>query len=237
MKNPIRYLVLGMAALVAASCFSHAANAQPRMICEYNASQPTLFTGAPGAIQCDVKGNIRTVITTSGDTSAVATGNNVGDGSLNSLNRLFVYSANELSNGTSWDWMRSVPGATAGLGGGVLAVADIPNSSANSAIVPAKCTAVCGSLIVKAAAGNLYRVAITTGASAGYLMVFDATTPPADGTVTPVLCRAVAANASLDVSHAGAPDRYSTGITAVFSTTGCFTKTISATAAIEAMAM
>jgi len=75
-------------------------------------------------------------------------------------------------------------------------------------------------------------VAITTGGAAGFLMVFDATSAPADGAVTPRICRVVAANSSLEVVF-NAPVNFGTGITAVFSTTGCFVKTSSATAFIE----
>jgi hypothetical protein len=60
-------------------------------------------------------------------------------------------------------------------------------------------------------------------------MIFDAASAPADGTVTPKLVEAIAANASIQQSLR-TPIRFSTGITMVFSTTGPFTKTASATA-------
>lgn len=108
-----------------------------------------------------------------------------------------------------------------------------PSSSATYAIVPTVTSAVASSLVLASGSHNGYRYAITTGASAGYFMVIDATSAPADGAVTPKICRAVAANTSLEIDHTQIPDRFSTGITEVFSTTGCYTKTASATAALE----
>jgi hypothetical protein len=62
-------------------------------------------------------------------------------------------------------------------------------------------------------------------------MTFNATTAPADGAVTPVEAIQIPAGSAAAISFEGAPpDHYSTGIVAVFSTTGPFTKTASATA-------
>lgn len=91
-----------------------------------------------------------------------------------------------------------------------------------------------GSLIAKASAGSLIDWQGTAGASAGYFLLFNSTTVPADGTVAPVQCVAVAANSTVGSSTHYTPERFTTGITVVFSTTGCFTKTISATAFIRA---
>lgn len=115
----------------------------------------------------------------------------------------------------------------------VQAVYQQPQSASAAGITEITSAAVESNHVFKGSAGNGYRYAITTGASAGFLMLFNATTAPADGAVTPVICRAVAANTSLEVNHSGMPDVFSTGITGVFSTTGCFTKTASATAEFE----
>lgn len=89
--------------------------------------------------------------------------------------------------------------------------------------------------ILKAAPGNLYSAYVTTGATAGYLMVFNATSVPADGAVTPVECVYVpATNTTAITFGAGPPDAYSVGIVVVFSSTGPFTKTGSATAFFKA---
>lgn len=116
------------------------------------------------------------------------------------------------------------------------AVAIAPHTAASGAIVPTATSAVASVLVVKASAGNLYEWRVTSGASAGYVMLFNATAAPADGAVTPVDCVVVAANATVG-SGTIIPERYSTGIVVVFSTTGCFTKTASATAYIRARAL
>lgn len=71
---------------------------------------------------------------------------------------------------------------------------------------------------------------VTTGASAGYLMVFDAVSAPVDGAVTPRECIPVAANSFVAIDFGDTSEPFVSGLTAVFSTTGCFTKTASATA-------
>jgi len=105
-----------------------------------------------------------------------------------------------------------------------------PSSSASFAIIPGHSTSLEGSRILKANAGNLYSLyAITTNAS-GYLMTFNATSVPTDGPVMPVECIPVGENSYASINFAGAPpDRYTTGIIAVFSSTGPFTKTLSET--------
>lgn len=114
--------------------------------------------------------------------------------------------------------------------------ASAPSALASDAIVPVATAAAAGSLVIKASAGNLYSVQVATGATAGYLLLFNATAAPADGAVTPVKAYSIAATSSLDVKF-DPPLRFSTGITAVFSTTGPFIKTISATAFISAEAV
>jgi hypothetical protein len=90
--------------------------------------------------------------------------------------------------------------------------------------------------LIKAAPGNLYSLYVTTGASAGYVMTFNANTAPADGAVSPVECVVAPANSTISISFAGPPDIYSLGMVAVFSSTGCFTKTASPTAFFKARA-
>lgn len=114
----------------------------------------------------------------------------------------------------------------------VLYAAQAPTASAGTAITPNPTTVAAGSLVIKGSAGNLYGLNVTTGGSAGYVMLFNATSAPADGTVTPIKTYVVAANATIEQGWSP-PLRFSTGITAVFSTTGPFTKTISATAFIS----
>jgi len=91
-------------------------------------------------------------------------------------------------------------------------------------------TAVSAGFVLRAGTSNLAGLSITTGASAGYVMLFDATTVPADGAVTPARCLPIAANTGLDLNFRGSPLRFDNGVVVVFSSTGCFTKTASATA-------
>jgi hypothetical protein len=112
---------------------------------------------------------------------------------------------------------------------GKLLTTQTPSSATSAGITPVVSAAAEASKVFKASAGNLYAYQVTTGAAAGFVMIFDATSAPADGAVTPVKCVAVAANSTVGVSMEP-PEAFSTGITAVFSTTGCFTKTASATA-------
>lgn len=110
-----------------------------------------------------------------------------------------------------------------------------PSNASGIAITPVVSAAAESNHVLCSAACNLWSVYVTSGASAGYLMVFNATSAPGDGAVTPIDCIQVPANASAALTaNAGPPDRYSTGATAVFSTTGCFTKTASATAFFKA---
>jgi hypothetical protein len=132
----------------------------------------------------------------------------------------FVY------NGASLDRMR---GDTSGQ-----YVAGVISPSAASGVTRAVTSAAASALVIKASAGNLGRVGITTGANAGYLMLFNATTAPADGAVAPVSAYTVAANSTLEMDYSGAALQFATGMVAVFSTTGPFTKTASATAMIWA---
>lgn len=94
-------------------------------------------------------------------------------------------------------------------------------------------TAVESGRVLKASAGNLYGLNVTSGASAGFVLVFNSTTVPADGAVTPVKCYPLAANTGFDLNYRASPVAFATGISVAFSTTGCFTKTASATAFIS----
>lgn len=119
---------------------------------------------------------------------------------------------------------------------GRLQVDTTPSANSASGVAPVATSAAASNLVAKGSAGNLYRATASTAASAGYLMVFNATTAPADGAVTPLMCRQVAANSTVNIDLSAVPAYFSTGITLVFSTTGCFTKTASTTAFLEASA-
>lgn len=119
---------------------------------------------------------------------------------------------------------------------GLLAVAALPHQARAQVYGP--CTTTTGttegSRICKATGAVLWSAQITTAASAGFFMVFDTATDPADGsltTATPLkYCIAVAANSTQGVGP-GLGEKYSSGVTFVFSTgANCATKTESATA-------
>ncbi len=92
-------------------------------------------------------------------------------------------------------------------------------------------TPVAASSLVIANPAYLHGINVTTGASAGYLMLFDATSVPADGTVSPARCIPIAATTGVERTFP-TPLNMRNGVVVVFSTTGCFTKTASATAFI-----
>ena len=121
----------------------------------------------------------------------------------------------------------ALPAGASNIGGVMMA----PTSSNAFGITSVVSAAAEGSHVLKGSAGNLYGVVVTTGATGGYLMVFNATSAPADGAVTPQACIQAPANSATALSFGGRPPSiYSTGISVAFSTTGCFTKTVSATA-------
>lgn len=103
-------------------------------------------------------------------------------------------------------------------------------------ISPVVSPAVEASQIIKAAPGDLYSLYATTGSTAGYLMTFNSYSVPPDGPVTPVECVVAPPNGTVSISFSGPPDIYSVGIVAVFSSTGCFSKTASPTAFFKARA-
>lgn len=112
-----------------------------------------------------------------------------------------------------------------------ISIQPIPTASSSAAITPGSSSTLEASHVLKASAGNLYSLYVATTNAAGWLMTFNATSAPADGSVTPVEAIQVPTNSAAAISFDGSPpDRYSTGIVAVFSTTGPFTKTASATA-------
>jgi len=186
-------------------------------------SAPVKIAGSDGS-------NIRTVMTNSvgalrigiSSGASTVTGNTLGaDGLATTLVGIDTRGFQHYFNGTTWDRARGdVNGAYSVV---------TPGSSAANALSRQATTVASSTLVVKASAGNLFGYNIVSGAVAGYVMFFDATTAPADGTVTPKMCFALAANASIQADR-DIPIRFTTGITMVFSSTGPFTKTASATA-------
>lgn len=109
----------------------------------------------------------------------------------------------------------------------------INTSPASGSIAPVVSSALESNHVIKAGAGNLYDAYITTGATAGWFLVANATSAPTAGgaAIAPIACVIAPANSTISISSTGgAPIVASTGITLVFSTSGCLTNTASATA-------
>lgn len=80
-----------------------------------------------------------------------------------------------------------------------------------------------------------FYVTVATAVS-GFVMTFDAVSAPSNGAVTPRECIYMAGPNTMAVDFGDTTEPYVTGLTAVFSTTGCFTQTLSATAFFKARA-
>lgn len=109
---------------------------------------------------------------------------------------------------------------------------------AAAAATPVVSAALEGSHVLKASSGCLLSgYATIDSTTAGWLMIFNSTTVPADGAVTPQDCIYIsAAPGSLGLNWAPLPPEwFSTGISIAFSSTGCFTKTVSAHAYFHAL--
>lgn len=119
-----------------------------------------------------------------------------------------------------------------------------PAHSQTASITPCVAGSSASACILKNYAGVLYSVYASAGDTAGYLMVFNSAVVPSDGSTTAgtaagnmVECVAVAANSTTSINFSPEPsERFSSGIAAVFSSTGCAALTASATAFIKGLA-
>lgn len=112
------------------------------------------------------------------------------------------------------------------------------SGSTPPAATPSSTPALGGSQILKASAGTLFSFEVnadaTLSAAAWFVMIFNSSTVPADGAVAPVKCYGQSAGtAQMGGTLASNGVAFSNGIVIVTSTTGCFTKTISAHAFIS----
>jgi hypothetical protein len=116
-------------------------------------------------------------------------------------------------------------------------VVGAPSSEALAALTPIVSAALESNHVIKASAGNFYSGYVTTGAVSGWLLLANSTTAPTAGgaAIAPLACVPAAANATTSIGT-NIPMRFSTGITMVFSTSGCLTNTASATAFFSGMA-
>jgi len=110
-----------------------------------------------------------------------------------------------------------------------------PTGASGAALTSTATGAASSSVVLKAAPGNFFGANCTATVS-GYLMLFDSVAAPADGTVTPKKVWAMSAGSSIEVGYF-VPLRMAVGVTLVFSSTGPFTKTASATAFMSGEAL
>lgn len=96
---------------------------------------------------------------------------------------------------------------------------------------PVNSAALEASHVFKASAGTLFGLSVTATSAAGYVLIYNSATAPSNGAVTPVACYYIpSAPGTIGIAFTPFPLKMGTGITAVFSTTGCFTQTSSSTA-------
>ena len=100
-----------------------------------------------------------------------------------------------------------------------------------SIVTPNASAALETSHVVPNGALILHGASITTSTIAGFFMVLNAPADPGNGPVRPAKCVAVAATSSATLTaDPNTAWSFPAGITLIFSTTGCFTETQSATA-------
>lgn len=107
-------------------------------------------------------------------------------------------------------------------------------------ITPVVSSALESNHVIKAGAGVLISGYVTTGAVQGWLLVANSTTAPTAGgaAIAPIACVYAPANATTSIGGQGGPSIIaSTGITLVFSTSGCLTNTASSTAFFSGQAL
>jgi hypothetical protein len=141
------------------------------------------------------------------------------------------YTAQACSNATSTVGgnVSLAPGSNV-IGG----VSQAPTASAAFALTAVSSAVPESSHVLKAASGNLYGFSVIAGASAGYVLVLDTATVPADGPVAPKKCYPLPATGVLAASwQPGPPVAFVNGITVVFSSSGCFSKTAQTAAFIS----
>lgn len=108
-----------------------------------------------------------------------------------------------------------------------------PTTTAGAAIAPVVSTALETGHVIKASAGNLYRLNLTATTVAGIFLVHNSATVPAAGAVTPVKSYPVGIGQGIEVEF-DPPLRLGTGISVSFTSAATpFTQTDSATAFIS----
>jgi hypothetical protein len=190
----------------------------------YESTLPTYTTGQRTTLHTNTKGVLLIAAT---DTTGTALGYGSGssDGQASATGPLTPTFNRVLNASGTWDRLR---GSTQG---GYVVI--VPDTDSRVAVSSAQSASAVSSVVAKASAGNLYGITGTAAATALWFMVDNATSAPADGAVTPVRCVYAPANSTVNVAF-NPPVRFSTGITVVASSTGCFTQTLNTTGFISA---
>lgn len=205
------------------------------ILCAYNTVVPTPTAGKFYIVQCDGSGNVKVAVTLAANQSVnVAQINGVTPLMGNGVTGTGSQRVTIASDNTAFSVNAALPIAPLiASGNGVVLT---PTTEAASAIAPSTAVAAAESCrVLQASAANLYKVTVAIAATTGYVMIFNATSAPGDGAVSPAwpAIRVVSDGTSgwADISF-NPPLRLGTGATVCFSSTGPFTKTASATAAI-----
>lgn len=208
------------------------ANSQSVVPASDSAPFPVVGNVAPGGVSTggnpvQVAGtdgtNVRTIRTdnTGRATVRIVDGNGTditsgiagNDAVTTAVSSLSVSGFSRVFNGSTWDRARGdTNGAwNVATASGAAAVGLTPATAVNAT-----------SVVVKASAGNFYGGTIVAGATAGFLIAYNATTAPASGatlTAAQILgIVPVAANGSAALGEYTVPDRFSTGVVLLFST-------------------
>jgi hypothetical protein len=112
----------------------------------------------------------------------------------------------------------------------------VPAPLAATPVVASSAQNTAGGMIIKPSPGCLLAAYVVNSTIAGFMMIFNSATIPADGAVTPIHCIPIGASSYQWINFAPQPPEfYSAGVSLAFSTTGCFTKTVSATLFMHAI--
>lgn len=224
MKKTLAFLAATLALLSLAAAPVMAQQASVR------ATAPTYTSGESRPLSMTTNAELRV---TTGEGVGATTSDNLPQATTAGTERSLAHALGTVG----WDRLRTVTGVTPGSGSGVLGVSNIPVSSSNTGIVGGARTSAGVALVLKASPGNFYDTSVVAPAGAGFVMVHNATAAPADGVVTPRFCAPVAANQLVTIDTGANPEWFSTGIVVVFSSTGCFTQTLTSAAFIRGRAL
>lgn len=112
-----------------------------------------------------------------------------------------------------------------------------PSSATAAGITPVVSAALESNHVIKNAAGNFISGYVTTGAVAGWLLLANSAAAPTAGgaAIAPLACVIAPVNSTTSITPP-VPMIFSTGITMVFSTSGCLTNTASTTVFFSGLA-